>query len=108
MKNIGINILFCWQSRFHSIAMAVVSFYEVDFSYDSQYLVNALSEAKTTLINLVQRHLTDKSASRVEHIFGVLGNQEFLDAVFRRDSPHRDQLARLVTDMNRAMDEGVL
>ncbi|GLH16098.1 Tumor necrosis factor alpha-induced protein 8-like protein [Gryllus bimaculatus] len=95
-----------FKGRFHAAAMAVVSFYEVDFSYDRHYLLTALGEARAALRLLVQRHLTDKSLARVDAVFAFFANAAFLDAVFRKDSEHRELLARIVADMNRAMDEG--
>lgn len=95
-----------FKQRFHSTAMAVVSFYEVDFSYDRMYLLTALAEARTALGLLVGRHLTDKSLTRIDSIFNFFGDPQFLDTVFRRDSELRPELGRVVEDMNRAMDEG--
>nr|CAD7438953.1 unnamed protein product [Timema bartmani]CAD7458659.1 unnamed protein product [Timema tahoe] len=95
-----------FKTRFHSASMAVISFYEVDFSYDRHYLLSALNESRAAIRQLVQRHLTDKSLGRIDHVFGFFGNPAFLDAVFKKDSEYRDILGRIVADMNRAMDEG--
>ena len=97
---------FSSQNRFHAAAMAVVSFHEVDFSYDVHYLLSALNDSRSALQQLVASHLTDKSLSRIEHVFGFFARQQFLDAVFRRDGVHREHLSRLVQDMNKAMEEG--
>jgi len=95
-----------FKGRFHSAAMAVVSFYEVDFSYDRHYLLSALNESRAAIRQLVQRHLTDKSLARIESLFNFFANPNFLDAVFKKDSEYREFLGRIVADMNRAMDEG--
>jgi len=95
-----------FKGRFHSAAMAVVSFYEVDFSYDRLYLLTALNESRTAIRQLVLRHLTDKSLARIDYVFNFFANPNFLDAVFRKDSEYREILGRIVADMNRAMDEG--
>jgi hypothetical protein len=86
--------------------MAVVSFYEVDFSYDRHYILSALNESRAAIRQLVQRHLTDKSLARIDYVFGFFANPNFLDAVFKKDSEYREILGRIVADMNRAMDEG--
>lgn len=86
--------------------MATVSFHEVEFSYDVHYLLAALNDSRAVLQQLVASHLTDKSLARIDHVFGFFANQQFLDAVFRRDSVHREHLSRLVHDMNKAMEEG--
>ena len=95
-----------FKQRFHSTAMAVISFYEVDFSYDRHYLLKALNESRASIRQLVQRHLSDKSLSRIDSVFQFFGNPAFLDSVFKKDSEHREILERIVSDMNRAMDEG--
>ncbi|KAE8745120.1 hypothetical protein FOCC_FOCC008294 [Frankliniella occidentalis] len=94
------------RSRLHAAAMAAVSFHEVEFSYDVHYLLSALNDSKAALQQLVASHLTDKSMTRIDHVFSFFANQQFLDAIFRRDSAHREHLSRLVHDMNKAMDEG--
>ncbi|XP_052125161.1 tumor necrosis factor alpha-induced protein 8-like protein isoform X1 [Frankliniella occidentalis] len=95
-----------FKSRLHAAAMAAVSFHEVEFSYDVHYLLSALNDSKAALQQLVASHLTDKSMTRIDHVFSFFANQQFLDAIFRRDSAHREHLSRLVHDMNKAMDEG--
>ncbi|KAL1117836.1 hypothetical protein AAG570_004151 [Ranatra chinensis] len=95
-----------FKNKFHSAAMAVISFHEVEFSYDRNYLVSALRESHSCLGQLVGRHLTDKSMARIDSVFGFFANPGFLDAVFRTGSDHREMLAKLVQDMNKAMDEG--
>lgn len=95
-----------FKQRFHAAAMAVVSFYEVDFSYDRHYLLTALTEARTLLGLLVGQHLTEKSINRIDSVFSFFGSPAFLDNIFKRDSEFREHLGRVVADMNRAMDEG--
>ncbi|CAH0773118.1 unnamed protein product [Bemisia tabaci] len=96
------------KSRFRSAAMSVVSFYEVDFSYDRNYLVSVLEEARTALVNLIARHLTDKSVAKVHVIFDFFCSPGFLDRVFHRDSEHRPVLGALVKDLNTLLDQGNL
>jgi hypothetical protein len=95
-----------FKARSHSAAMAVISFYEVDFSYDRHYLLTAFSESRAAIRQLVQKHLTEKSLARIDSVFGFFADPNFLDAVFRKDSQYRENLGRIVADMNRAMDEG--
>lgn len=95
-----------FKNKFHSAAMAVISFYEVDFSYDRSYLIKHLKECSSSLHFIVQRHLTDKSVSRIDHVFGFFSNPQFLDAIFKKDSQYREILGKIVSDMNRAMDSG--
>lgn len=93
------------QRKMRALAMAVVSFYEMDFSYDRRYLVGAFDECRALLSVLVRSHLTAKSMSRIEHIFGFFGKPETLDSVFGNDSAHRECLGRVVKDLHEALDK---
>ncbi|XP_071449981.1 tumor necrosis factor alpha-induced protein 8-like protein isoform X1 [Hetaerina americana] len=95
-----------FKQRFHATAMAVVSFSEVDFSYDRAYLMQALTECCATLRLLVRRHLSEKSLNRIDSTFAFFANPAFLDAVFCHNSEYGEILSRIVSDMNKALDEG--
>lgn len=96
------------RSKLRSMAMAIISFYEVDFSYDRQYLTSALNDCHNSLKFIVSKHLTDKSMCRIESVFNFFANDQFLDNVFRKDSDLREPLSRVVVDLNRAIDNGDL
>ncbi|XP_024086401.1 tumor necrosis factor alpha-induced protein 8-like protein isoform X1 [Cimex lectularius] len=105
-NNEEIRIAEKFKHKFHSAAMAVISFHEVEFSYDRPYLLNALNESHSCLRKVVSRHLTDKSLQRIDSVFGFFDNPQFLDAVFKPSSDYKEVLGRLVSDINKAMDEG--
>lgn len=88
--------------------MAIISFYEVDFSYDRNYLMSGLNECHQCLRFIVSRHLTDKSLSRIDSVFSFFVNENFLDTVFKQDSEYRDVLGRIVADLNKAIEIGDL
>ncbi|KAJ8973249.1 hypothetical protein NQ317_019524 [Molorchus minor] len=96
------------KTKFRMAGMAIISFYEVDFSYDRNYLANALNESRKCLEIIVLKHLTDKSLSRIESVFSFFTNEQFLDVIFKRDSEYRDALGRVVGDLNKAIDSGDL
>ncbi|XP_039291322.1 tumor necrosis factor alpha-induced protein 8-like protein isoform X2 [Nilaparvata lugens] len=95
-----------FKKRFRSAAMAIISFHEVDFSYDRPYLLTAIKESQAALRCLVQNHLTDKSLSRIDLVYNFFLNPAFFDAIFKRHSDFSPLLARFVTDLNRSLDEG--
>lgn len=95
-----------FKNKFHAAAMAVMSFNEVEFSYDRPYLMSALQESHQAIRQLVLRHLTEKSLARIDSVFTFFSDPDFLDAVFKHDSEYKEILDRLVSDMNKAMDEG--
>lgn len=88
--------------------MAIISFYEVDFSFDLPYLQKSLAESRAALHQLVQRHLTDKSLARIDEVFDFFGAASLLETAFRPDSPYKDVMGKIVADLNSAMDNGDL
>lgn len=86
--------------------MAVISFYEVDFSFDLPYLQKSLDECHKLLKSVVQRHLTDKSIARIDEVFEFFGDNKLLDTAFKQESPYREVVGKIVADLNKAMDNG--
>ena len=97
-----------FKRKFHTVAMTIVSFYEVDFTFDKNFLSKALNECGALLKQMVQRHLTEKSLWRIDHVFQFFGNPSFLEALFKSNGPHTDILSRMVIDLNRLLEEGVI
>ncbi|XP_015602964.1 tumor necrosis factor alpha-induced protein 8-like protein isoform X2 [Cephus cinctus] len=96
------------RSSLKAAAMAVVSFYELEFSFDKAYLTRSLERCRTAVQALIKPHLTDKSKDRCDQVFDFLTQPEFLDSVFKQDSEHRTTLGMLVNDINIALDAGHL
>ena len=88
--------------------MAIISFYEVDFSFDLPYLLNSLAESHAALRSIVQRHLTEKSLNRIDEIFQFFSQPTLLEQSFRPDSPYKDIIGKIVSDLNKAMENGDL
>lgn len=88
--------------------MSVVSFYELEFSFDRVYLTRSLERCRTAIITLIKPHLTDKSQERCDQIFDFITHQDFLEFVFQQDSELRPTLGLLVDDINKALDAGHL
>lgn len=103
-----LNLAESFKKKFHAAAMTIVSFYEVDFSFDKMFLMQCLNECSVILKQLVQNHLTDKSLSRIDHVFKFFGDASFLESIFRRDSEHRELMGKIVTDMHKLLEEGGL
>ncbi|XP_072376174.1 tumor necrosis factor alpha-induced protein 8-like protein, partial [Diabrotica undecimpunctata] len=97
-----------FKTKFRLAGMAIISFYEVDFSYDRNYIVQAFTESQKCLETIVSKHLTDKSLSRIDSVFSFFGNDQFLDSVFKSNSEYREALGRVVADLNQAIDNGDL
>lgn len=97
-----------FKNKFHTAGMAIVSFYEVDYSYDQNYLLSALKESHMCLNSIVSKHLTDKSIARIDSVFNFFANAQFLDAIFKPDSEYRDVMGRIVADLNESIERGDL
>lgn len=97
-----------FKQKFHSVAMTVVSFYTVDFTYDKGFLSHSVEECRQLLKDLISRHLTDKSKNRVDVVFQTFNNETLMDTIFTPDGKYKDYMDKITTDMNTLMEEGNL
>ncbi|XP_037923808.1 tumor necrosis factor alpha-induced protein 8-like protein isoform X2 [Hermetia illucens] len=97
-----------FRSKFQNTQMAIISFYEVDFSFDLPYLQKSFAESHAALKEVVRRHLTDKSLNRIDEVFSFFSDSNLLETAFKTDSPYREIMGKIVTDLNNAMDNGDL
>lgn len=97
-----------FMQKFHSVAMTVVSFYTVDFTYDKGFLSHSVEECRQLLKDLISRHLTDKSKNRVDIVFQTFNNETLMDTIFTPDGKYKDYMDKITTDMNTLMEEGNL
>ncbi|XP_033107500.1 tumor necrosis factor alpha-induced protein 8-like protein [Anneissia japonica] len=94
-----------FRKKFRSTIMTFVSFYEVDFSFDKNYLMKSLNECRDKLRRLVKRHLTEKSLNRIDHVFNFFADGEFLETVFESDTKCRIHLNQIVKGFNKLLEE---
>ncbi|CAK9293123.1 unnamed protein product [Gordionus sp. m RMFG-2023] len=71
-----------FQSIFKTFVLTLVSFSEVEYSYDRDYLITLLIETKSLLKSLVKCHLTPKSLERIDSIYKLFMDPVFLDNIF--------------------------
>ncbi|KAF2351939.1 Transposase Tc1-like [Trinorchestia longiramus] len=96
------------RTKFSTIVKTVISFYEVDFTFDKAFLAKNINDCRDLLKRLVKEHLTDKSIGRIDHVLDFFSDGDFLEEMFRKDSVYRPQLKVIIEDLNKAMDEGEL
>lgn len=89
-----------FRRKFRAVAMTVISFYEVDFSFDKNFLSKGLLECSAMLKQLVQRHLTEKSLGRIDNVFQFYCSPPFLETLFRPNGPYRETLECIVKDLH--------
>lgn len=95
-----------FRKKFQTACMTAISFFEVDFSFDRNFLSQQLMESSALYQQIVRRHLTQKSLDRAESVFQYYGNADFLDSVYKKEN--RPLLMTLVDCLNKMMDDGVL
>lgn len=94
------------RSKFTTIVKTVISFYEVDFSFDKNFLTSNINDCRALLKKLVKEHLTDKSIGRIDHVLDFFSDGVFLEEMFKKDSKYRPQLKAIIEDMNKALEQG--
>lgn len=97
-----------FKKKFNSLMMTIVSFIQVDFTYDRDFLISNMNECKQLLKQLVVRHLTEKSLLRIESFFAFFLNEGILDASFRPNGPHRGVLDKIAEDLSTLLENGVI
>ncbi|XP_028569745.2 tumor necrosis factor alpha-induced protein 8-like protein 1 isoform X2 [Podarcis muralis] len=95
-----------FRKKLHALAMTVVSFYQIDFTFDRRVLSNMLKECSELLHQAVNTHLTAKSHSRINHVFNHFADYEFLSALYGSSEPYRTHLQRICEGLNQMLDEG--
>ena len=56
------------QKTLRTVAMTLISFYQVDHTFDRSFVIKYLTDLEVLLKTLIMRHLTEKSVSRVEQV----------------------------------------
>jgi Domain of unknown function (DUF758) len=91
--------------KFLKLQMSIISFFEVDFSFDLNYLQKLISEVHKLLKEIVNNHLTDKSLSRIDEIFESFNDSHFLESIFKPDGPHRAVMEKICEDLNKILEQ---
>ncbi|XP_035142812.2 tumor necrosis factor alpha-induced protein 8-like protein 1 isoform X1 [Callithrix jacchus] len=97
-----------FRHRARCLAMTAVSFHQVDFTFDRRVLAAGLLECRDLLHQAVGPHLTAKSHSRINHVFGHLADCDFLAALYGPTEPYRSHLHRICEGLGRMLDDGSL
>ena len=93
-----------FRSKLRKAALTVISFYEVDFTYDRSFLVQVVNECGEMLHKLVDRHLSEKSHARINMVISNFSNGALLDKVFLPDGPHHHHLEGISQGFHKVVD----
>ena len=95
-----------FQQKFGVVTMTIVSYYEIDFSFDRDYLGKLIKDCEDLSTQLVSRHLTDKSVKRIAHVFGFFNNGDFMEKVFQKHNAiYRSHLEHIVNCLNKLKEQ---
>lgn len=97
-----------FKQKFHSLAMTIVSFYTVDFTYDKSFLSHSIEECRSLLQEFICRHSTDKTKNRADLVFKTFNDTALMDIIFNPNGKYKDYMDKISADMNTLMDEGNL
>uniref|UniRef100_A0A8C9FH18 Tumor necrosis factor alpha-induced protein 8 n=1 Tax=Pavo cristatus TaxID=9049 RepID=A0A8C9FH18_PAVCR len=95
-----------FKKKVHQLAKTVVSFHQVDYTFDRNFLSKLLNDCRELLHQIIQRHLTAKSHGRVNNVFDHFSDCEFLAALYNPFGPYKLHLQKLCDGVNRMLDEG--
>ncbi|CAF1461402.1 unnamed protein product [Adineta ricciae] len=98
-----------FRNRFHALSKVIVTFYEVDYTFDRLFLTRICKECQELTHKIVSTHLTQKSHTRIDFIYNYVSNLQFIDYVFNPNSTtNRAIIKDIVGDMHTLMDAGLL
>lgn len=95
-----------FRRRIHTLAMTAISFYQIDFTFDRRVMANILNDCRDLLHQAVNRHLTAKSHSRINHVFNHFADYDFLTALYSPSEPYHTHLQKICEGVNKMMDDG--
>ena len=95
-----------FEQKFHNLIMTAISFHEVDFTFDRDFLISQFQTLEDTLQKVVERHLRDKSQKRIAFIFDFFKKGEFLDKLFMSDGEYKNDMNTITNLLNKLVEEG--
>ncbi|XP_076464948.1 tumor necrosis factor alpha-induced protein 8-like [Babylonia areolata] len=97
-----------FKRKFNALTMTVISFWEVEFTYDQKFVTSSIEECRQLLQDIIARHLTDKTKGRIDMVFNTFADHEFLNALFARKGNMGPLMDTIVEDLHKQIDEGNL
>lgn len=94
-----------FKKKVHQLAMTVVSFHQVEYTFDRNVLSRLLNECRELLHEIIQRHLTAKSHGRVNNVFDHFSDCDFLAALYNPFGKFKPHLQKLCDGINKMLDE---
>ena len=96
-----------FRRKLRLVANTIISFHEVDFTLDTEFLSELLKQSGELLKEVLRPHLTNKSLERVDQVFAFCADGNFLQAIFT-DERYKEVRNVLVKDLHECLTEGIL
>ena len=98
-----------FKKLFRALAMTLVSFHEVSFSYERNFLIRQLNKCRDQLKDIVEIHLSNKSCNRVDLIFDFYSQANVLDSLYDPSDSNvaeiRSTIIKLITTILEAENQ---
>jgi len=106
LNNEELKLCETFRQTFHLFVKSALSFYEIDYTFDSKYLHDSLVDCKNLIHAIVKSHLTEKSKNKVETTFTFFADQLFLESIFKSQASSKPILKLIVEDTRKLVEEG--
>ena len=94
-----------FRSKFKHIAMTILSFNLVDWSYSSGYLIKETREAEAILMGCLKTKLKDSSRRKLADAFSFFYSEVVLDKLFLKGKPYNPNLQIICTELDTLIDK---
>jgi hypothetical protein len=116
-----LNLCNQFRQTFHLFIKSALTFYEIEYSIDKEYLSNLLKTCQSTILKVINNHLTDKSKGRINNVFDFFSEKKFLEDIFKSTYSTNNKnmtpetvskckmlMKDIVDDVKKLVDEGSL
>lgn len=100
-----IEVLNQFRKKTTTAFLTLLSMYEVDFTFDKAILADNFADMQKLMLQLISKHLTEKSANRVRHVFSFYGAPENLEKFFDKKGKNKETLSKVCVGLNKLIDE---
>ncbi|KAL1788095.1 tumor necrosis factor alpha-induced protein 8 isoform X2 [Sigmodon hispidus] len=94
-----------FKKKVHQLAMTVVSFHQMEYTFDRNVLSRLLNECRDLLHDIIQRHLIAKSHRPVNNVFDHFSDCDFLAALYNPFGKFKPHLQKLCNGISKMLDE---
>lgn len=93
-------------SKLRHAVLTMISFHEVEFTFDKKLAVMKMTTVKETISSLLTNgQVKEKTHARLANVMQTLGDPDFLHALYH-NSKFSDLKAKLADLLNKAVDQG--